>query len=42
MRAWCRRMPDHPAFKGLIVEIDVMHVILNLDLVTAAARQLRF
>jgi EAL domain-containing protein (putative c-di-GMP-specific phosphodiesterase class I) len=38
----CRRMPNHPAFKGLIVEIDATDIVLNMDLVTAAARQLRF
>lgn len=38
----CRRIPDHPAFKGLIIDIDATDVVLNLDLVTAAARQLQF
>lgn len=37
-----RQMPDHPAFEGLIVEIDAADVICNLDLAKAAARQLRF
>ena len=37
-----RRMPDHPAFEGLIIEIDAADVIRNLDLAKAAARQLRF
>lgn len=37
-----RQMPDHPAFEGLIVEIDAADVIPNLDLAKAAARQLRF
>jgi len=37
-----RQIPDHPAFEGLIIEIDAADVISNLDLVKAAARQLRF
>jgi len=37
-----RQMPDHPAFQGLIIEIDAADVISNLDLAKAAARQLRF
>ena len=37
-----RQMPDHPAFEGLIIEIDAADVISNLDLAKAAARQLRF
>jgi EAL domain-containing protein (putative c-di-GMP-specific phosphodiesterase class I) len=37
-----RQVPDHPAFEGLIIEIDATDVISNLDLVKAAARQLRF
>jgi len=37
-----RQMPDHPAFEGLIIEIDAADVIRNLDLAKAAARQLRF
>jgi EAL domain-containing protein (putative c-di-GMP-specific phosphodiesterase class I) len=38
----CRKMPDHPAFEGLIVEIDAADVFHNLDLARALARQLRF
>jgi len=38
----CRQMPDHPAFEGLIIEIDATDVIRNLDLVQALAGQLRF
>ena len=37
-----RRMPDHPAFEGLIIEIDAADVIHNLDLAKYAAKQLRF
>ena len=40
--ALCRQMPDHPAFEGLIIEIDAADVLRNLDLAKAAARQLRF
>ena len=42
VRDVARQMPDHPAFEGLIVEIDAADVIPNLDLAKAAARQLRF
>ena len=38
----CRQMPDHPAFEGLIIEVDAADVVSNLDLAKAAARQLRF
>ena len=38
----CRQVPDHPAFEGLIIEIDAADVIRNLDLAKAVARQLRF
>jgi EAL domain-containing protein (putative c-di-GMP-specific phosphodiesterase class I)/CheY-like chemotaxis protein len=37
-----RQMPGHPAFEGLIIEIDAADVIRNLDLAKATARQLRF
>jgi len=37
-----RQMPDHPAFQGLIIEIDAADVVANLDLAKAVARQLRF
>ena len=35
-------MPDHPAFEGLIVEIDGADVVANLELVKAVAKRLRF
>jgi EAL domain-containing protein (putative c-di-GMP-specific phosphodiesterase class I) len=38
----CRQLPDHPAFQGLIVEIDAADVVNNLDLIKAVARRLRF
>src|SRR4051794_20308849 len=41
VRDLCRWMPAHPAFGGLIVEIDSAEVIGNLDLVIETARQLR-
>jgi EAL domain-containing protein (putative c-di-GMP-specific phosphodiesterase class I) len=37
-----RQMPDHPAFEGLIVEIDAADVISNLGLAKAAARRGRW
>ncbi|MBR0696659.1 EAL domain-containing protein [Bradyrhizobium lablabi] len=41
MHELCRRMPDHPAFAGLIIELDSAEVIDNLDLVIGVARQVR-
>ena len=38
----CRKMPDHPAFEGLIIGVDAANVLPNLDLARAVARQLRF
>jgi EAL domain-containing protein (putative c-di-GMP-specific phosphodiesterase class I) len=35
-------MPDHPAFEGLLVEINGVEVIRNLEHAKAAASQLRF
>ena len=37
----CRRMPDHPAFGGLLIELDSSEVIDNLDLVIDVAREVR-
>ncbi len=37
-----RQLPDHPAFEGLMIEIDAADVIQNFDLTKAAAKQLRF
>lgn len=42
VRNLCRQMPDHPAFEGLIIEINGTEVIRNLELVRDVARQLRF
>ena len=37
----CLEMPEHPAFAGLILEINSAEVIANLDLVIDVARQVR-
>jgi EAL domain-containing protein (putative c-di-GMP-specific phosphodiesterase class I)/CheY-like chemotaxis protein len=37
----CRAMPTHPAFGGLLIEINSADVIDNLDLVIDVARRLR-
>jgi EAL domain-containing protein (putative c-di-GMP-specific phosphodiesterase class I) len=37
-----RRMPDHPAFEGLIVQVNAADVIRNLELVKEVARLLRY
>ena len=37
-----RRLPNHPAFRGMTIEINGAEVIRNLELVTKIARQLRF
>ncbi len=34
-------MPDHPAFEGLMIEIDAADVIRDLDLTKDVARRLR-
>ena len=41
VRNLCLAMPDHPAFAGLLIEINSTEVIDNLDLVIDVARQLR-
>ena len=41
VRELCRPMPAHPAFGGLIIEIDSTEVIDNLDLVVDVARRVR-
>ena len=38
----CQKIPDHPAFDGLIIEINGTEVIRNLDLAKDIARRLRF
>jgi EAL domain-containing protein (putative c-di-GMP-specific phosphodiesterase class I)/CheY-like chemotaxis protein len=41
VRNLCRALPEHPAFGGLLIEIDSTEVIENLDLVVDVARQVR-
>jgi EAL domain-containing protein (putative c-di-GMP-specific phosphodiesterase class I) len=38
----CRKLPVHPAFGGLLVEIDSNDIIRRRDLVVDIARELRF
>ncbi len=38
----CQQLPDHPAFEGLIVEINGTEVVRRLEQVTVLAKQLRF
>ena len=42
IREFCIKMPNHPAFEGLIVEINGLEIIRNLEQAKAAARLLRF
>jgi EAL domain-containing protein (putative c-di-GMP-specific phosphodiesterase class I)/DNA-binding CsgD family transcriptional regulator len=42
VKSMCRQMPDHPAFEGLIIEINGTQVIRNLELAKDVARELRF
>jgi EAL domain-containing protein (putative c-di-GMP-specific phosphodiesterase class I) len=42
MKGLCERIPDHPAFDGLTVEMNATDVIRNLELAKSLARQLRF
>jgi EAL domain-containing protein (putative c-di-GMP-specific phosphodiesterase class I)/CheY-like chemotaxis protein len=37
-----RRMPDHPGFDGLMIEITAADLVRDLDLAKAVARRLRF
>jgi EAL domain-containing protein (putative c-di-GMP-specific phosphodiesterase class I)/CheY-like chemotaxis protein len=41
VRHMCLKMPEHPAFAGLILEINSAELIENLDLVIDVARQVR-
>ena len=38
----CRRMPRHPAFSGLTIEINGTEIVRNLDLLIDVARRIRF
>ncbi len=42
VEALAMRLPQHPAFRGLIVEINASDLAGNIELAKAAARQLRF
>jgi EAL domain-containing protein (putative c-di-GMP-specific phosphodiesterase class I) len=37
-----QQMPDHPAFEGLIIEVNGTDVIPNIELLKEVARELRF
>ncbi|HUN96424.1 MAG TPA: EAL domain-containing response regulator [Bradyrhizobium sp.] len=41
VRTLCRRTPIHPAFGGLLIEINSAEAIPNLDLLTDIAKQVR-
>jgi EAL domain-containing protein (putative c-di-GMP-specific phosphodiesterase class I)/CheY-like chemotaxis protein len=41
VRDLCRRMPTHPAFGGLTIEIDSEEAIRDLDLLAEVAREMR-
>lgn len=41
VRDLCRRMPNHPAFGGLTIEIDSTEAIRELDRLTDVAREVR-
>jgi EAL domain-containing protein (putative c-di-GMP-specific phosphodiesterase class I) len=41
VRELCRRMPTHPAFGGLLIEVACAELIENLDLMIDVARQVR-
>lgn len=42
MKGLCRQIPDHPAFGGLIIEVNGTDVIPNIELLKEVARELRF
>lgn len=42
IEALAMRLPQHPAFRGLIVEVNASDLTGNVELAKAAARQLRF
>lgn len=41
VQAMCRQMPDHPAFGGLLIELESSEVVDNIDLVIEVAREVR-
>jgi EAL domain-containing protein (putative c-di-GMP-specific phosphodiesterase class I) len=38
----CGRLPSHPAFEGMLIEINGVEIIRSLPLAKSVARQLRF
>lgn len=42
VRALCRRMPSHPAFGGLLIELKCAEVIDDLDHIVDVVRRIRF
>jgi EAL domain-containing protein (putative c-di-GMP-specific phosphodiesterase class I)/CheY-like chemotaxis protein len=42
IRYLCRQLPDHPAFEGLIIEINGTEIIRDLALAKNIAKELRF
>jgi EAL domain-containing protein (putative c-di-GMP-specific phosphodiesterase class I)/CheY-like chemotaxis protein len=38
----CRQLPNHPAFKGIIVEVNGTEVLRNLELMKEVAARVRF
>jgi EAL domain-containing protein (putative c-di-GMP-specific phosphodiesterase class I) len=42
IRFICQQLPDHPAFEGLIIEINATDLIHDLDLAKQIAKQVRF
>jgi len=41
VRDFCRRMPSHPAFGRLLIEIDSAEVIQNMDIMIDVAKEIR-
>jgi EAL domain-containing protein (putative c-di-GMP-specific phosphodiesterase class I)/CheY-like chemotaxis protein len=41
VRNFCQRMPSHPAFGGLLIEIDSAEVIQNMDILIDVAKEIR-
>lgn len=41
VREMCHRMPDHPAFGGLLIELESSDVADNMELVVDVARRIR-
>ena len=41
VRNFCERMPSHPAFGGLLIEIDSAEAIQNMDILIDVAKEIR-